>query len=98
MASLAEEIKQRKPFRTAEDEAYVNLVRTTTVLMRKEAEFLKQFELTPPQYNVLRILRGAGDEGLICREIGERMITVPLALPLRSTSRYSMHATPPSST
>ena len=36
---------------------------------------LKPFKLSHSQYNVLRILRGAGPEGLACREIGERMIT-----------------------
>ncbi len=36
---------------------------------------LKDFGLTGTQYNALRILRGAGPEGLPCREIGERMIT-----------------------
>jgi DNA-binding MarR family transcriptional regulator len=38
-------------------------------------EVFRSKDLTPTQYNVLRILRGAGDEGLSCREIGERMIT-----------------------
>ncbi|MFN2452716.1 MAG: MarR family winged helix-turn-helix transcriptional regulator [Pyrinomonadaceae bacterium] len=36
---------------------------------------LKQADLTPTQYNVLRILRGAGREGISCREISERMVT-----------------------
>ncbi len=46
--------------------------------MRLQAQVearLKDFELTGTQYNALRILRGAGPEGLPCREIGERMIT-----------------------
>ena len=43
--------------------------------MWKEAELLKPYELTPSQYNALRILRGAEPDGLICREIGERMVT-----------------------
>jgi DNA-binding MarR family transcriptional regulator len=73
--SLAADIKQRKPFESPEHEAYLNLVRTATVLMRREAELLKSYKLTPAQFNVLRILRGAGAEGLICREIGDRMIT-----------------------
>ena len=42
--------------------------------MRRHTEFLKSFELTPSQFNVLRILRGAEPDGLICREIGERMV------------------------
>lgn len=73
--SLAAEIRQRRPFESLEHEAYLNLVRTATALMRRETELLKARDLTPPQFNVLRILRGAGSEGLICRAIGERMLT-----------------------
>ncbi len=74
MGRLLAEIKQRKPFESPEHEAYLNLVRTASALMRREAELLRLYELTPAQFNVLRILRGAGAEGLICREIGERML------------------------
>jgi DNA-binding MarR family transcriptional regulator len=73
--SLATELRQRKPFESLEHEAYLNLVRTATALMRREAELLKAHDLTPAQFNVLRILRGAGSDGLICREISERMLT-----------------------
>lgn len=75
MGNLLDEIKQKKPFRSLEDETFVNLLRTAEIFLWKEAEMLKPYELTLPQYNVLRILRGAEPEGLICREIGERMIT-----------------------
>jgi DNA-binding MarR family transcriptional regulator len=74
MANLVDEIKQTKPFATPEDEVFVNVLRTAEAFLWKEAELLKSHELTPSQYNVLRILRGAGPEGLICREISERMI------------------------
>ena len=73
--SLATDIKQRKPFESPEHEAYLNLVRSATALMRREAELLQTHDLTPAQFNVLRILRGAGRDGLICREIAERMLT-----------------------
>ncbi len=69
------EIKQRKPFRRIEDEAFVTLQRTADALMQGVAAALKPVGLSPAQFNVLRILRGAGREGLACREIGERMIT-----------------------
>ncbi len=69
------EIKQRKPFRRIEDEAFVTLQRTADALMQGVAAALKPVGLSPTQYNVLRILRGAGPGGLACREIGERMIT-----------------------
>ena len=73
--SLAREIQQRRPFESPEHEAYLNLIRTATALQRRETELLKAHDLTQPQFNVLRILRGAGADGLICREIGERMLT-----------------------
>jgi DNA-binding MarR family transcriptional regulator len=69
------EIKQRKPFRRLEDEAFVNILRTGDALMQGVAAVLKPTGLSPAQYNVLRILRGAEPDGLACREIGERMIT-----------------------
>ena len=69
------EIKQKKPFRLREEEAFVNLLRTVDVLLHGVAETLKPFGLSPTQYNVLRILRGAEPKGLACREISERMIT-----------------------
>ncbi len=74
MSKLLEEIGQKKPFATLEDEVFVNVLKTAEDFLRKETELLKPYELTPSQYNVLRILRGAGPDGLICREIGERMI------------------------
>ena len=75
MTKLQDEIKQTKPFETPEDEAFVSVLRTAGAFQWREAELLKPYEITLPQYNVLRILRGAEPEGLICREIGERMIT-----------------------
>ena len=74
MSKLLEELGQKKPFATLEDEVFVNVLKTAEDFLRREAELLKPYELTPSQYNVLRILRGAGADGLICREIGERMI------------------------
>lgn len=53
---------------------FVELARTTDLLSRRPAQVLKQGALSPAQYNILRILRGA-PEGLLCGEIGERMIT-----------------------
>jgi DNA-binding MarR family transcriptional regulator len=69
------EITQRKPVRRVEDEAFVNLQRTADALLQGVAAALKPVGLSPAQYNVLRILRGAGPDGLACREIAERMIT-----------------------
>jgi DNA-binding MarR family transcriptional regulator len=72
---LREEIQQPKPFESLEQEAVLNMLRTADVLLQRIAAVLKPFNLSHSQYNVLRILRGAGPEGLACREIGERMIT-----------------------
>jgi DNA-binding MarR family transcriptional regulator len=74
MAKLLSELKQTKPFESLQNEVFVNIIRTAEVFNRKLSEFLKAFELTSSQFNVLRILRGAEPDGLICREIGERMI------------------------
>lgn len=75
MSSLAEEIKQTKPFSSKEQEVFLNIQRTAEVLGWAMNEVLKPFELTSVQYNVLRILRGAGEEGIKCSEISERLIT-----------------------
>ena len=72
---LRAELKQKMPFRSREQEAYLALLRTTDVLQGSVESKLKEFDLTGTQYNALRILRGAGPEGLPCSEIGERMIT-----------------------
>jgi DNA-binding MarR family transcriptional regulator len=71
---IQRELKPAKPSRRIEDEAFVNLLRTADALMQGVAATLKPSGLSPAQYNVLRILRGAGRSGLACREIGERMI------------------------
>ena len=72
---MQEEIRQGKPFANAEQEAFLNLQRTADALMRGLEETLKPTSLTQTQYNVLRILRGAGMQGLLCRQLSERMIT-----------------------
>jgi DNA-binding MarR family transcriptional regulator len=72
---LRDEIKQTKPFAGPEQEAYLSLGRTWAVLEHGFAEALKPSGITPTQYNVLRILRGAGEKGLCRSEIIERMIS-----------------------
>ena len=75
MTRLQTEIKQSRPFRSLEEEVYLNLLRTADALFRRQEGLLKRVELSPAQYNVLRILRGAEPEGLACKEIAERMLT-----------------------
>jgi DNA-binding MarR family transcriptional regulator len=72
---LQAELKQNIPFTSREQEAYLSLMRTADALATQVEAWLKEYGLTGTQYNALRILRGAGPEGLPCREIGERMIT-----------------------
>lgn len=72
---LAREIRQSKPFTSAEEEAFLNLGRTWELLQGHLAGLLKEYQLTPTQYNMLRILRGAGKDGLTCSEASGRMIT-----------------------
>jgi MarR family transcriptional regulator, organic hydroperoxide resistance regulator len=72
---LQAELKQKIPFTSREQEAYLSLLRTADALQMRVESWLRKFGLTGTQYNALRILRGAGPEGLPCREIGGRMIT-----------------------
>jgi DNA-binding MarR family transcriptional regulator len=72
---IQQEIKQSSPIGSLEEEAYLNMQRTANALSDQIGDLLRAHQLTPPQYNVLRILRGAGEQGLTASEIGERMIT-----------------------
>jgi len=72
---LRAEVQQQKPFASLEQEVFLNILRTADLLDQGLEAVLKPFALTATQYNVLRILRGAGERGLACRELGERMLT-----------------------
>lgn len=72
--SIQEEIQQSKPFRTRSQEAYLALLRTADDSRRYISRVLEPAGVTLQQYNVLRILRGAGAEGLPTLTIGERML------------------------
>ena len=74
-SQLQSEIKQTKPFAKLEHEAVLGLLRTAALIDHAIDEALRPFGVTGTQFNVLRILRGAGDTGLCGREIGDRMIT-----------------------
>jgi DNA-binding MarR family transcriptional regulator len=73
-SQLRTEIRQTKPFARLETEAMASVLRTAAVLDHALGEALKPFGVTLTQYNVLRILRGAGPHGLCGRDIGERLI------------------------
>src|SRR5437762_13910759 len=72
--NLRAEIKQTKPFASLEEEALLNLERTAAVIGHALAERLKPHGITPTQYNVLRILRGAGKAGLCRNEVRDRLV------------------------
>jgi DNA-binding MarR family transcriptional regulator len=72
--SLREEIRQKKPFDSRAQEAILALSRTADVLQRRFAELVEPHGISLQQYNVLRILRGAGREGTPTLEIADRMI------------------------
>ena len=72
--ALQREILQTRPFSSPAEEAALGLLRTSDVLRRFLANVAQPQGITLQQYNVLRILRGAGPEGLPTLEIGARMI------------------------
>jgi len=72
--SIQHEIKQSKPFATKSQEAYVALLRTADDSKRHVGDVLEPSGMTLQQYNVLRILRGSGEEGLPTLTVAERMI------------------------
>lgn len=76
---LQEEIKKRDPFDSIQQEAILNLLRTSDQLHNRLGRLFRQFDLTPSQYNVLRILRGEG-KPIPSLEIASRVIQVVPAI------------------
>lgn len=74
-STLQDELKKRDPFESLEQEAFLNLLRTSDQLNTEFTRLFATHGLSGPQYNVLRILRGSGDEGLPCLEVAGQMIT-----------------------
>lgn len=66
--------RRRTPRTRAQYEAYEAIVRAAEEWNRDFSELLKTAGLSNAQYNVLRILRGAGEAGLSCRQVGERLL------------------------
>lgn len=73
-SGLQAEIKQAQPFSSLAQEAFLNLLRTAAILEQSFAEGIRAYDVTPTQYNALRILRGAGPQGLSRNEVRDRMI------------------------
>ena len=72
---LQSELRQTKPFPSLEEEAFLNVERTETLLADAFEQVLKPYGITGTQYNVLRILRGAGSTGLCRNEIRDRQVS-----------------------
>jgi DNA-binding MarR family transcriptional regulator len=75
VTTLQKELKQTKPFASREEEVYLGILLLAERLSWGVSETLKKADLTPTQYNALRILRGAGEEGVTCSELSDRMVT-----------------------
>ena len=73
-SGIQKELKQNRPFVGKSQEAAVALLRTADLIRRHVSSVVEASDLTIQQYNVLRILRGAGEKGLPTLEIAERMI------------------------
>lgn len=71
---LQREIRQARPFSSVYHEGFLSVLKTADVFRRAVAELLQPFGITPQQYNVLRILRGAEPEGLPTLAIADRLI------------------------
>ena len=72
--TLREELQQTRPFHSAAHEAVVSILRTSAVLQRHVSQVVEASGVSIQQYNVLRILRGAGEDGLPTLAIRDRMI------------------------
>jgi DNA-binding MarR family transcriptional regulator len=73
-SALREELKQTRPFHSSAHEALLSVLRTAALVQRVTAQVVGVSGITVQQYNVLRILRGAGDAGLATLAIRDRMI------------------------
>jgi DNA-binding MarR family transcriptional regulator len=73
-SQILEEIRQSKPFQSPTQEAVLGLFRTSDLLHRQIGRVLEPYGISSQQYNVLRILRGAGKDGLPTLEIADRLV------------------------
>ncbi len=78
-ASLRQQLKKKNAFDSLEQEAMLSILRTSDLLENRLARLLREYELTPSQYNAMRIMRGEG-ERMPCLEVAQRMIQVAPAI------------------
>lgn len=74
-SALQDELRQQKPFTSLAQEAHLSIGRTEVVLQEGLERVLRPHGISATQYNVLRILRGAGPGGLCRHEIRDRLLT-----------------------
>lgn len=68
------EIGKRNPFDSVEQETYLNLMRTQTILAGEFSQLFRRHGLNESLYNTLRILRGAGVQGCTCGQVGSMLV------------------------
>ena len=78
-STLRRELRKKRPFDSAEEEANLNIARTSDQFQNRFGRLFREFGMTPSQYNVLRILRGEA-RPMQCAEITERMVQVVPAM------------------
>jgi len=71
---MASEVTTGEKFRSREQQTTLGLLRTADAIRRHYTQVVEPHGITLQQYNVLRILRGAGREGLPTLTVGEKMI------------------------
>lgn len=72
---LRDELRQGKPFESVHQEAQLNVLRTSAILLDAFDRLLAPYGITGTQYNVLRILRGSEPDGLCRNELRDRMLS-----------------------
>ncbi len=72
--TLTEELKMQRPFVAAVEEAVVSIIATKARVEEALVGMLARHGITRPQFNILRILRGASPESLTCSTINERLV------------------------
>ena len=78
-SNLQQELKKKQPFESLEQEAILNILRTSDIFHNQFGRLFRGYGLTPSQYNVLRILRGEG-KPMPSLEIADRMVQVVPAI------------------
>ena len=78
-SNLQQELRKKQPFESLEQEAILNILRTSDIFHNQFGRLFREYGLTPSQYNVLRILRGEG-KPMPSLEIADRMVQVVPAI------------------